>query len=301
MEQNRKCIAEVPADNLMLQRAGKALPLEKPVARAAHQSKSRSHPYASIVADHSRIEWTDATWNPTTGCSKVSQGCKNCYAETLAKRLQKMGSSNYRNAFRLTLQPHMLKLPLHWRTPRHVFVNSMSDLFHQDVPNAYLDEVFNVMERANWHVFQVLTKRPTRMAGYVRTRYGDASAPGHMWLGTSVEDASVVDRVDELRGVPAQVRFLSCEPLIGPLDRLDLRGIAWVIVGGESGRRHRPVDPQWVRDIRRQCRAARVPFFFKQWGGSTSKSGGRTLDGRTYAEMPRVRTLVPAPSLLRSG
>ncbi len=240
------------------------------------------------MADKSRIEWTDATWNPTTGCTKVSAGCKNCYAEKLAFRLQRMGSRNYENGFRLTLQPHMLPLPFHWKAPRRIFVNSMSDLFHGDVPDSYLDEVFNVMEKADWHLFQILTKRPDRMATYTSRRYARAgAAPAHLWFGTSVEDARVVQRIDALRVVPAATRFLSCEPLIGPLHELDLSGIAWVIVGGESGRRRRAIDPAWVRDIRRQCRSARVAFFFKQWGGAMSKSGGRTLDGRTYDELPR--------------
>lgn len=198
-----------------------------------------------------------------------------------------MGSRNYRNGFRLTLQPHMLSVPLHWRAPRRIFVNSMSDLFHPAVPDAYLDRVFDVMERASWHTYQLLTKRPQRMAAYTQTRYGDGPPPAHVWLGTSVEDARVMDRIAQLRRVRTQVRFLSCEPLIGPLPDLDLRGISWVIVGGESGGRRRPIDRAWVREIRRQCRVAGIPFFFKQWGGPVSKSGGRTLDGRVYDEMPK--------------
>ncbi len=201
-----------------------------------------------------------------------------------------MGSRNYRNAFRLTLQPHMVELPLHWRSPRRVFVNSMSDLFHQDVPDEYLDQIFSVMDRANWHTYQVLTKRPRRMAAFVEARYGVAGAPAQIWLGTSVEDERVLERIDHLRTVPAQTRFLSCEPLIGPLLSMNLTGIDWVIVGGESGPRHRPIDAAWVRDIRQQCRRARVAFFFKQWGGQVSKSNGRTLDGRVYDEMPLPRT-----------
>lgn len=243
------------------------------------------------MADKSAIEWTDATWNPTTGCTKVSQGCKHCYAETLARRLQRMGSRNYANGFALTLQPHMLDVPTHWRQPRRIFVNSMSDVFHKDVPDAYVAQIFDVMERADWHIYQLLTKRPERLAHFVRTRYGGAPTPEHIWVGTSVEDARVVGRVAHLQSAPATVRFLSCEPLIGPLHDLDLTGIHWVIVGGESGRRHRPLDPEWVRDIRQQCRATRVPFFFKQWGGLTPKSGGRQLDGRTWDQMPRAPRL----------
>lgn len=239
------------------------------------------------MGDKSAIEWTDATWNPVTGCTKVSAGCKYCYAERLAKRLQLMGNYNYRNAFRLTLQPHMLELPLRWRQGRRIFVNSMSDLWHHDVPDAYIDRVFEIMERADWHIYQVLTKRPERMASYVSGRYADC-APAHIWLGTSIEDARVIERVEHLRATPARVRFLSCEPLIGPLEHLDLRGLHWVIVGGESGRHHRPIRPEWVRRIRDQCAETGACFFFKQWGGATSKSGGRTLDGRTWDDMPRL-------------
>lgn len=238
------------------------------------------------MADNSAIEWTDATWNPTTGCSKVSQGCKNCYAETLARRLQRMGSRNYANGFALTLQPHMLEVPIHWRQPRRIFVNSMSDVFHKDVPDSYVGQIFDVMERAHWHIYQLLTKRPERLARFVRGRYGGAPAPEHIWLGTSVEDARVAGRIRHLQRTPAAVRFLSCEPLLGPLVDLDLSEIHWVIVGGESGRRHRFMDPDWVREIRRQCHQNRVPFFFKQWGGAMSKSGGRVLDGRTWDQQP---------------
>ncbi len=238
------------------------------------------------MADNSAIEWTDATWNPTTGCSKVSQGCKNCYAETLARRLQRMGSRNYANGFALTLQPHMLEVPIHWRQPRRIFVNSMSDVFHKDVPDSYVGQIFDVMECASWHIYQLLTKRPERLARFVRARYGGAPAPAHIWLGTSVEDARVAGRIRHLQRTPAIVRFLSCEPLLGPLDDLDLSDIHWVIVGGESGRRHRFMDPEWVRAIRRQCHQNSVPFFFKQWGGAVSKSGGRVLDGRTWDQQP---------------
>ncbi|HYR93267.1 MAG TPA: phage Gp37/Gp68 family protein [Methylomirabilota bacterium] len=239
------------------------------------------------MSDGSPIEWTDATWNPTTGCTKVSQGCKHCYAETLAKRLQAMGSANYRNGFRLTLQPQMLPLPLKWKGRRRIFVNSMSDLFHQLVPDTYLDQVFDVMDEASWHIFQVLTKRPQRMAEYIARRYGASGAPAQIWVGTSIEDQRVAARLVDLARTPAATRFLSCEPLIGPLIDLDLSGIHWVIVGGESGGGHRPMSAAWVRQIRRQCRAAGVAFFFKQWGGVNPTSGGRLLDGREYNEMPR--------------
>jgi protein gp37 len=238
------------------------------------------------VADQSPIEWTDATWNPTTGCTKVSAGCKYCYAETLAKRLQAMGTRNYADGFKLRLQPHMLNLPLRWPARRRIFVNSMSDVFHQDVPDGYVDQIFDVMERANWHVYQLLTKRPRRLAAYLERRYGSDLVPSNIWVGTSVEDERVTGRVTELVRAPAQVRFLSCEPLLGPLPALELSGIHWVIVGGESGQRHRPLQRSWVRQIRSQCRIAGVPFFFKQWGGRTFRSGGRELDGRTWDAMP---------------
>lgn len=256
------------------------------------------------MADHSKIEWTDATWNPVTGCSKVSAGCDHCYAERLSLRLQKMGSKRYRNGFAVTLHEAALELPLHWREPRRIFANSMSDLFHGSVPTSFINRVFDVMERASWHQFQVLTKRPGRMAAYLTgtvigrdgelmraPRYPGRTVPDNVWLGTSVEDHRVVDRVDHLRRVPGPVRFLSCEPLIGPIPDLDLTGIDWVIVGGESGPDHRPIEKEWIRDIRRACRKHKTAFFFKQWGGAMSKSGGRTLDRRTYDEMPRPRTV----------
>ena len=254
------------------------------------------------MADNSKIEWTDATWNPVTGCSKVSAGCDHCYAERLALRLQKMGSKRYRNGFAVTLHEDALELPLRWREPRRIFVNSMSDLFHGSVPTAFIDRVFDVMARAHWHQFQVLTKRPGRMAAYLTgqivgrdgmliraPRYPGRRVPDNVWLGTSVEDHRVVNRVDHLRRIPGPVRFLSCEPLIGPIPELDLTGINWVIVGGESGPQHRPIKKEWIHEIRRACRKSKTAFFFKQWGGAMSKSGGRDLDGRTYNEMPRLR------------
>jgi protein gp37 len=303
------------------------------------------------VSDKSAIEWTDATWNPTTGCDRVSPGCANCYALDLAARLKKMGAPAYQRdgdprtsgpGFGLTLHPDKLDLPLRWRTPRRVFVNSMSDLVHPDVPDEYVARVWSVMASATRHTFQVLTKRPERMQTWAAavalcehgwlTHNGDnprsyrstvAEGDGtgeiifdgrqtlvpsgrrlpdgreivhfaepvawptpNVWLGTSIENDRWTIRADHLRETPAAVRFLSCEPLLGPLPSLDLTGIGWVIVGGESGPNHRPIDPAWVRDIRDRCVEAGVPFFFKQWGGRTPKSGGRVLDGRTWDEMP---------------
>ena len=239
------------------------------------------------MGDHSAIEWTDATWNPVTGCTKVSPGCKNCYAERLATRLQLMGNPRYMKGFALTLHDDQLQLPLRWRQPRRIFVNSMSDLFHGDVPEAFIQSVFRTMEQAHWHSFQVLTKRADRLAKLAPK----LPWPDNVWMGVSVENADYADRIDLLRDVPAAVRFLSIEPLLGPLSKLRLWKIDWVIAGGESGPRHRKPDPAWVRDIRDQCVKAGVPFFFKQWGGPIAKSGGRVLDGRTWDEMPDERPL----------
>ena len=234
------------------------------------------------MADHTGIEWTDATWNPVTGCTKVSPGCKNCYAERLAIRLRAMRSPRYRNGFAVTLQPDQLDLPLRWRRPRRIFVNSMSDLFHEFVPDEYIRQVFDVMRQAHWHTFQVLTKRSERLAALaLRLPW-----PRNVWQGVSVESAPYAGRVQDLTRVPAAVRFLSVEPLLGPIPRLPLEGLQWVIVGGESGPGHREMSAEWVRMLRDQCVAASVPFFFKQWGGRTPKSGGRVLDGRTWDEVP---------------
>lgn len=233
----------------------------------------------------SSIEWTEATWNPVTGCTKISAGCKNCYAERMARRLQGMGQPNYRNGFRLTLHEHAVALPFSWRKPQIVFVNSMSDLFHRDVPLAFLQRVFAVMQAAGQHRFQILTKRAERL----RELAPLLPWPEHVWMGVSVENADHGDRISHLRATPAAVKFLSLEPLLGPLPGLDLHGIDWVIVGGESGPRARPMDAAWVRDLRDQCLAAGVPFFFKQWGGVWKKRTGRTLDGRTWDEMPTDR------------
>jgi protein gp37 len=236
------------------------------------------------MGDKSQIEWTDATWNPTTGCTKVSPGCKHCYAELMAARLKAMGQSNYRNGFDLTLQPHMLDRPLKWKEPRRIFVDSMSDLFHEDVPTEYIRRVFDVMWRAHWHQFQVLTKRAERLLALDRGSLLDW-AP-NIWMGVSVENLDYAYRIEYLRRTGAHVKFLSLEPLLGPLPNLGLRGIDLVIVGGESGPKARPVDPAWVTDIRDQCQKEGVAFFFKQWGGVHKKQAGRELDGRTWDEMP---------------
>ena len=228
------------------------------------------------------------TWNPVTGCTKISQGCKHCYAERMARRLEAMGSDRYRNGFNVTLHPDLLDVPRRWRQARIVFVNSMSDLFHDDIPLAYIQRVFVTMRDCAHHTFQVLTKRSERLAELAP----QLPWPNNVWMGVSVEDARVIHRVADLQSVPAAVRFLSLEPLIGPLDALPLEGIHWAIVGGESGPRARPLRKEWVTSIFRQCRAARVPFFFKQWGGVRKDLTGRELNGRIYNEMPG--TLQPA-------
>lgn len=238
------------------------------------------------MANNSSIEWTEATWNPVTGCTKVSPGCKFCYAERMARRLQAMGAANYRNGFRLTLQPRMLNLPLTWAKPRLIFVNSMSDLFHDRVPLEYIQRVFDVMQRASWHTFQVLTKRSRRLA--------DLSAkldwPSNVWMGVSVENQDYISRIDDLRETGAAVRFLSLEPLLGPLPDLNLDGIHWVIVGGESGPGARAMEETWVTEIRDQCLSSNVPFFFKQWGGFNKKRAGRVLQGQTWDELPATNS-----------
>lgn len=241
------------------------------------------------MANNSSIEWTESTWNPVTGCDKISPGCKHCYAERMAKRLQAMGQANYANGFAVTLQPRMLELPLRWRKPQKIFVNSMSDLFHAEVPEPYIQRVFDVMRRASWHQFQVLTKRAERLAELTSR----LEWPPNVWMGVSVENAKYCTRIDYLRRTGAAVKFLSIEPLIAPLPHLDLHGIDWVIVGGESGPGARPMNPDWVREIRDQCAEQRVPFFFKQWGGVQKKRNGRVLDGRVYDELPGgLRSLV---------
>ena len=234
------------------------------------------------MAANSHIEWTEATWNPVTGCTKISAGCKNCYAERLSIRLQLMGNERYQNGFRLTLHKDVVDLPRSWRSGRMIFVNSMSDLFHRDVPLEFIERVFQTMRECPQHVFQILTKRSERLQKLAT----QIDWPSNVWIGVSVENAAVLSRVDDLRIVPAAVRFLSCEPLIGSLAGIDLRGIHWVIVGGESGPHARTMNIQWVREIFRECRKQKVPFFFKQWGGVRKDLTGRLLGGRTYDEMP---------------
>jgi protein gp37 len=239
------------------------------------------------MGDHSRIEWTDATWNPVRGCTKISPGCAHCYAETFAERFRGVPGHPYEQGFDLRLVPEKLAEPLRWTRPRMVFVNSMSDLFHDGVPDAYVLRVAEVMRAANWHTFQVLTKRSERMSELLRTALRSFADHAHIWWGVSVENRRHgLPRVEHLREAPAAVRFLSVEPLIEDLGDIDLTGISWVIVGGESGHGARPMREEWVRNIRDQCRNAGVPFFFKQWGGVRKSEAGRKLDGRTYDEMP---------------
>jgi protein gp37 len=234
------------------------------------------------MATNSHIEWTDSTWNPVTGCTKISPGCAHCYAERLANRLKAMGQPNYRGGFELTLQPHMVHLPLKWKKPKRIFVNSMSDLFHKGVPEDFIKTVFDVMSRAYWHQYQVLTKRSDRLLDLSN----QLNWAPQIWMGVSVENEKYKCRIDDLRKTGARIKFLSLEPLLGPLRDLNLEGIDWAILGGESGPGARPIDPEWVIEIRDQCVAAGVSFFFKQWGGAQKKKTGRTLEGRTWDEMP---------------
>ena len=245
------------------------------------------------MSDHSTIEWTDATWNPVTGCTKVSPGCKHCYALTFSERFRGVPGHPFEQGFDLRLWPQRLELPLAWRAPRRIFVNSMSDLFHERVPDAFIDRVFDTMGRAHWHQFQLLTKRPERMRNYVwaRARRDGSLAETHpgVWLGTSIETQKYVYRAALIADLPVTVRFLSCEPLLGPLDLHEVIGadaINWVIVGGESGHHARPMLPEWATSIRDQCRKALVPFFFKQWGGRNKKAAGRVLERQTWDELP---------------
>ena len=235
------------------------------------------------MVSKSHIEWTDSTWNPVTGCDKVSPGCKHCYAERMAHRLYAMGQERYKNNFELTLQEDLIEAPLSWKKPRVVFVNSMSDLFHQNVPFEFIEKVFSTMIKANQHVFQILTKRSKRLEEVAE----DLPWTDNIWMGVSVENEDYKFRIDNLRNTPAIVKFLSLEPLLGPLKNLKLKNIDWAIVGGESGPGARSMDPQWVRDIRDQCDKENTLFFFKQWGGVNKKKSGRLLDGKFYDDMPK--------------
>jgi protein gp37 len=241
------------------------------------------------MSSQSSIEWTNATWNPMTGCTPVSAGCDNCYAATLAARLQKMGSPRYRNGFKLTLQNDLVELPKKWKAPRKIFVNSMSDLYHKDVPTEFIERIFETMNACPQHQFQILTKRPQRMATLAKR----VTWTPNIWQGVSIEDNNVAWRADYLRKVPAAVRFLSIEPLIGPADEIDLKGIDWVIVGGESGSRHRPMKREWAAAILKKCRRQEIPFFFKQWGGRTHSAGGNLFDGRLYQFFPTPKARFP--------
>ena len=247
------------------------------------------------MAQKSEIEWTDATWNPVTGCTKVGPGCDNCYAERFAERWRGIKDHPYEQGFDLRLWPSRLDQPAQWRKPRMIFVNSMSDLFHKEVPHAYIDKIFDAMEAADWHIYQVLTKRSSLMRNYLRRRYADAPVPTHIWLGVSVEDSAHKGRIEHLQQVDSVARFISFEPLLGPIGKVDLTGVAWAIVGGESGPRARPMQPEWATSLRITCEKAGVAFFFKQWGGARPKSGGRILDGEEWNGFPWQ--IVP-PSIL---
>lgn len=240
------------------------------------------------MADSTQIEWTDSTWNPVTGCSKITAGCDNCYAERFSERFRGVKDHPFENGFDLTLRPERLEQPLHWRQPRRIFVNSMSDLFHKEVPKPFIDKIFDTMEKADWHTFQVLTKRSSLMTRYLRGRYGEGKAPPHIWLGVSIEDAKNVVRLKHLKAAQASIKFVSFEPLIASVGPVDLEGIDWVIVGGESGPRSRPMKEEWALEIRDQCKVDKVAFFFKQWGGLRPKSGGRELRGREWNQYPQI-------------
>jgi protein gp37 len=253
------------------------------------------------MAENSAIEWTDATWNPVTGCTKISAGCDNCYAARFSERFRGVAGHPFESGFDLTLRPARLLQPLQWKRPRMIFVNSMSDLFHKDIPRAHIAAVFDTMEKADWHIYQVLTKRSSLLQNFINDRYGDRKAPPHMWFGVSVENKQATSRISHLQRANASVRFLSVEPLIAPVGRLNLDGIHWVIVGGESGPRARPMESEWAIDIRNQCLAMQVAFFFKQWGGRSPKSGGRLLEGEEWNQFPAGRRSASKQLELRAG
>lgn len=235
------------------------------------------------MGSKSTIEWTESTWNPVTGCTKISDGCKRCYAERMALRLKAMGQPNYTNGFEVTLHERMLELPLKWKKPQMIFINSMSDLFHEDVPSEFIYRVFDIMQQADWHTYQVLTKRAERL----QELSPELIWKSNIWMGVTVENANYVGRIDNLRNTGAKLKFISFEPLLSEIPDLDLRGIDWAIVGGESGPGARPMKEEWVIDIRQQCYDNNVPFFFKQWGGTNKKKAGRLLEGRTWDGIPR--------------
>jgi protein gp37 len=254
------------------------------------------------MAQNSAIEWTDITWNPVTGCTKISAGCDNCYAARFSERFRGVSGHPFENGFDLTLRPDRLLQPLQWKRPCMIFVNSMSDLFHKEIPQTHIASVFDTMEKADWHVYQVLTKRSSLLQTFVNDRYRDRVAPAHIWLGVSVENKQATSRIAHLQKAKAEVRFLSIEPLIAPVGRLNLDGIGWVIVGGESGPGARPMHPEWALDIRNQCVKAHVAFFFKQWGGRTPKAGGRLLEGKEWNQFPATSARHPVrPAEIRAS
>ena len=240
------------------------------------------------MASSTQIEWTDATWNPVTGCTKITRGCDFCYAERFSERFRGVPGHPFESGFDLKLRPERLTQPLSWRQPRRIFVNSMSDLFHKEIPRSFIDSVFDTMEAANWHTFQVLTKRSSLLTRYLHNRYGAGKSPPHIWLGVSIEDAKNTVRLKHLRDSRASVKFVSFEPLLGSVGKIDLKGIDWAIVGGESGPHSRPMEEDWAIEIRDQCRSDKVAFFFKQWGGVRPKSGGRLLRGREWNQYPKI-------------
>ena len=246
-----------------------------------------------VLANNSAIEWTEATWNPTTGCTKISQGCKNCYAATLSKRLKAMRISKYRNNFEFTQHDNEVSLPLKWKKPRKIFVNSMSDLFHEEAKMEFVARCFDTMIKADWHIYQVLTKRPAKMAEFsaLFKSYFGFQIPNHIWMGTSVEDNQTTWRIKKLRKVKCYTRFVSFEPLLEDIDKVNLSGVDWAIIGGESGHHYRSVQKEWIQNLVMQCRKQNVKVFFKQWGGFRPKSGGRTIDGRTYSEYPTLKPM----------
>ena len=245
------------------------------------------------MANGSSIEWTEATWNPTTGCTKISQGCKNCYAATLSKRLKAMGIKKYQNNFKFTQHEHEIQLPLQWKKPKKIFVNSMSDLFHEDAKVEFIANCFDTMIKADWHIYQILTKRPKKMATFSKLfkSYFGFHIPNHIWMGTSIEDNDTAWRVQELRKVKCHVRFISFEPLLEEIDRINLSDIDWAIIGGESGHHYRAVEKKWVQSLIKQCEQQKVKVFFKQWGGFRPKSGGRTINGRMYSQYPKLNPM----------